>query len=137
MANTLRSFELEGRDLDPYTPWDEFLQACAFDIRRTCHINVQASPGQNLSRLVFSRDIINHVRFQENWERIRNNKRKIIEKSNKHKNLNRIKDKYNVGDRILLSNILRKPGLLRKGKYPIVGRTLLCWVVPHRPASIH
>jgi hypothetical protein len=54
--------------------------------------------------------MIHDVNFQANWDRIKNNKQKIIESSNKRENLNRIKHKYNVGDHILL----RKPGLRRK-----------------------
>ena len=113
MGNMLRAFEVEERDLDPINPWDEFLQACAYGIRSTYHTTLQASPGQ----LVFGRDMIHDVRFQANWDRIKNNKQKIIEKSNKRENLNRLKYKYKVGDRILL----RKPGLRRKLSAPKEG----------------
>jgi hypothetical protein len=53
--------------------------------------------------------MIHDIRFQANWDRIKNSEQKIIAKSNKRENLNRIKHNYNVGDRILL----RKPGLRR------------------------
>jgi hypothetical protein len=89
------------------------LQACAFGIRSTFHTTLQASPGQ----LVFGRDIIHDIRFQANWDRIKKNKQKIIATSNKRENLNRIKHKYNVGDRILL----QKPGLSRKLSAPKEG----------------
>jgi hypothetical protein len=79
----------------------------------TFHKNLQASPG----KLVFERDMIHDVRFQANWERIKNNKQKIIANSNKRENLKRIKHTYNVGDRILL----RKPGLRRKLSAPTEG----------------
>jgi hypothetical protein len=79
------------------------LQACAFGIRSTFHTTLQASPGQ----LLFGRDMIHHVRFQANWDRIKNNKQNIISSSNKRENIIRIKHNYNVDDRILL----RKPGL--------------------------
>jgi hypothetical protein len=49
--------------------------------------------------------MIDDIRFQANWDRIKNNKQKYIEKSNKRENLNRIKHKYNVS---------RKPGIRRK-----------------------
>jgi hypothetical protein len=61
--------------------------------------------------------MIHDIRFQANWDRIKNNKQKIIATSNKRENLNRIKHKYNVGDRILL----RKPGLRRKLSAPKEG----------------
>jgi hypothetical protein len=68
-GNILRSFELEERELDPDGPWNEFLQACAFGVRSTCHTTLQASPGQ----LIFGRDMIPDIRFQANWDRIKNN----------------------------------------------------------------
>jgi hypothetical protein len=89
MGNMLRAFELEEIDLDPNDPWNEFLQACAFAIRNTYHTTLQNSPGQ----LAFGRDMIHHVRFQAGWDRIKASKSKIIEKSNKRENLNRLKYK--------------------------------------------
>jgi hypothetical protein len=61
--------------------------------------------------------MIHDVRFQANWDRIKNNKHKIISSSNKRENLNRKKHNYNVGDWILL----RKPGLQRKLSAPKEG----------------
>jgi hypothetical protein len=87
MGNMLRAFELEKREPDPDDPWNELLQACAFGIRSTCHTTLQASPGQ----LVFGRDMIHDVRFQANWDIIKNNKQNIISSSNKIENINRIK----------------------------------------------
>jgi hypothetical protein len=46
--------------------------------------------------------MIHDIRFEANWDRIKNNKEKNITTSNKIENLNRIKHKYNVGDRIIL-----------------------------------
>jgi transposase InsO family protein len=86
MGNMLRAFELVERELVPD------------GIRSTLHTTLQAIPGQ----LVFGRDMIHHVRFQANWDRIKNNIQKIIENSNKREDINRIKRKYNVGDRIIL-----------------------------------
>jgi hypothetical protein len=112
MGNMLRSFELEERELDPEDPWNKFLQACAFGIRSTFHTTLQVSPGQ----LVFGRDMIHDVRFQANWDRIKNNKQKIIASSNRRENINRIKHNYYVGD-----HILQKPGLQRKLSAPKEG----------------
>jgi hypothetical protein len=94
----VKSLELEETELDPEDPWNKLLQACAFGISSTFHTTLQASPGQ----LVFGRDMIHDVRFQANWDRIKNNKQKNIASSSKRENLNRIKHNYNVGDRILL-----------------------------------
>jgi hypothetical protein len=114
MSNMLRAFELEKRELDPEDTWNEFLQDCAFGIRSTFHTTLQASPGQ----LVFGRDTIHDVRFQANWDRIKNNKHFFFANSNKRENnLNRIKHNYSVADRILL----RKPGLRQKLSAPKEG----------------
>jgi hypothetical protein len=56
-------------------------------MRSTFQTTLQATQGQ----LVFGRDVIHYIRFQENWYRIKNNKQKHIESSNKRENLNRIK----------------------------------------------
>jgi hypothetical protein len=61
--------------------------------------------------------MIHDIQFEANWDRIKNNKEKIIATSNKRENLNRMKHKYNVGDRI----ILRKPGIQRKLSAPKEG----------------
>jgi hypothetical protein len=76
----------------------------------TFHTTLQASPGQ----LVFGRDMIHDIRFQANWDRIKDNKQKYIENSNKRENVNRIKNELNVGDIIKL----RKTGLQRKLSAP-------------------
>jgi hypothetical protein len=48
--------------------------------------------------------MIHDIRFQANWDRIKNNKQKIIANSHKREDLNRIKHNYNVGDRIYYEN---------------------------------
>jgi hypothetical protein len=113
MGNMLRAFELEKRDLDLNNHWAQFLQVCAYGIRSTYSTILQASPGH----IVFGRNMIIDVRFQANWDRIKNNKQKSIEKSNRCENLNRSNHKYKVGDRILLC----KPGLQRKLSAPTEG----------------
>jgi hypothetical protein len=128
MGNVLRAFELEERELDPDDPWNEFLQACVFGIRSTFHTTLQASLGQ----LVFGRYMIHDIRFQANWDRIKNNKQKITANSNKRENLNIIKHNYNVGDRILL----RKPGLRRKLSAPKEGPYSVLEVGTNRTVKI-
>jgi hypothetical protein len=84
MGNMLRAFELEERDSNSNYSWNEFLQACAYTIISTYHTTLQASPVQ----LVFGRDMIHDVRFLANWARIKSNKTKINEQSNKRENIN-------------------------------------------------
>jgi hypothetical protein len=123
MENMLRAFELEERYLDKHNPWGDFLQACAYGIRSNYHTTLHASPGQ----LVFGRGMIHYVPFQENWDRIESDKQKIIEKSNKRENLNRLKYKYKFGDRILLRN----PGLQSNLLAPKEGMFTILEVIQH------
>jgi hypothetical protein len=52
LADALRTFELQARELDINDPWSSFLASAAFAIRSTYHTTLGASPGQ----LVFGRD---------------------------------------------------------------------------------
>jgi hypothetical protein len=113
MGNMLRSFELEDRELDQDNPWSEFLQACAFGIRSTHHTTLQASPGQ----LVFGRDMIHNLPFVADWNRIKTNKQKLINKSNARENNKRLPYKYKKDDQVLLY----KPGIRRKLSTPKEG----------------
>jgi transposase InsO family protein len=121
LGNILRSFELERRELDETNPWDEFLSAAAYAIRSTHHTTLDASPAQ----LVFNRDMLLPMTFVANWTRIRKQKQRRIDESNKRENATRIDHKYNVGDKVLLTT----PGLLGKTQRPRVG--------PHRVIAVH
>ena len=106
----LRTYELEDRDLDPTDPWGEFLQACAFGIRSTHHTTLQASPG----KLVFGRDMTHNIPFVEDWNRIKTNKQKLINKSNSLENSKRLNHTYKIGNKVFLT----KPGIRRKLSTP-------------------
>jgi hypothetical protein len=86
--------------------------------------------------------MIHDIQFEANWDIIKNNKENIST-PNKRENLNRIKHKYNVVDRI----ILRKPGLQRKlsahkkGPYSIlhvgtIGTVKIQRVIVHEGVNI-
>jgi hypothetical protein len=60
--------------------------------------------------------MIHDIIFQDNWDKIKNNKQ-IIASSNKRENQYRIKHNYNGGNRILS----RKPGLRRNLSAPTEG----------------
>jgi hypothetical protein len=68
-----------------------------------CGSGSSLTPGQ----LVFERDMTHDIRFQANWDRIKIISNTFLQALIKE-NINRIRQTYNVGDRILL----RKPGLL-------------------------
>ena len=75
----IRTFELETNFLDQDDPWKGILSATAFAVRSTYHTTLKKTPGQ----LVFGRDMILNIKHVANWEYIRQNKQKMIEKNNK------------------------------------------------------
>ena len=46
LNDSLRTFELENKDLDENHPWSLFLTAVAYAIRSTYHTTLQATPAQ-------------------------------------------------------------------------------------------
>jgi transposase InsO family protein len=83
IANMIRTFELESNYLDEENPWKGILSATAFAVRSTYHTTLRKTPGQ----LVFGRDMIFNIQHIANWEYIRQNKQKLIEKTAKLKML--------------------------------------------------
>jgi len=106
LADALRTFELEERDLDEADPWTPFLAATAFAIRSTYHTTLGATPAQ----LVFQRDMILPIKFQADWMRIQQRRQKEINRNNSRENKRRIPHAYKVGD--LVSKT--RPGILPK-----------------------
>jgi hypothetical protein len=74
------------------------LSATAFAVRSTYHTTLKKSPGQ----LVFGRDMIFNIKHVANWEYIRQNKQKLIDKNNKAENAKCIPYTYKVGEQVLL-----------------------------------
>ena len=98
IANMIRTFELESNYLDEEDPWKGILSATAFAVRLTYHTTLRKTPGQ----LVFGRDMIFNIQHIANWEYIRQNKQRLIEKNNKAENSKRIPHLYKEGDQVLL-----------------------------------
>jgi len=112
IANMVRTFELETTYLDGDSPWKGFLSATAFAIQSTHHMTLRKTPGQ----LVFGRDMIFNIQHVANWEFIRQNKQRLIDKNNKAENSKRIEHTYKKGDLVLL-----KRGTENKYKGPYKG----------------
>lgn len=68
-----------------------------FAIRATYHTTLQATPAQ----LVFGRDAIMNIKFEADWNLIRERKQKMIRKNNEAENAKRIEHIYKIGDKIL------------------------------------
>ena len=94
LGNALRTFELEGKELDTNDPWGHFLSAAAWAIRSTVHTTLDATPGQ----LVFARDMLLPIQIKTDWARIRQCKQDIINVNNRKENAKRIEHKYRVGE---------------------------------------
>ena len=103
IANMVRTFELEINYLDEEDPWKGILSATAFAVRSTYHTTIKKTPGQ----LVFGRDMIFNIQHVANWEYIRQNKQKRIEKNNKAVNAKRVAHLYKEGDPILTLHGIR------------------------------
>ena len=74
------------------------LSATAFAIRTTYHTTLKKSPGQ----LVFGRDMILNIKHIANWEIIRHQKQRLINKNNQQENATRVPYEYTVGQQVLL-----------------------------------
>ena len=98
IGNIIRTFELESNYLDEKDPWKGILSATAFAVRSTFHTTLKNTPGQ----IVFGRDMILNVKHEANWEFIREQKQRIIQRNNEAENAKRIPHTYSVGDKVLL-----------------------------------
>ena len=113
LGNSLRTFELEERELDAHNPFEPFLTATAYAIRSTFHTTLKATPGQ----LVFGRDMLLPIQFKADWAQIALRKQSRINESNKRENSKRIDHQYKPGDKVLLE----KPGITPKMVAPRTG----------------
>jgi transposase InsO family protein len=115
LADALRTFELQERELDVDDPWSSFLASAAFAIRSTYHTTLGASPGQ----LVFGRDMLLPIKFKANWAEIRARRQDEIRRNNERENKGRKNYDYKVGDQILLTDARKRSKLAppREGPY--------------------
>lgn len=115
IGNILRTFELPS---DNQTEEIEgILAATMFAIRATYHTTLKATPAQ----LIFGRDAILNTRFEANWQLIRQQKQKRINKNNTAENAKRKPYTYTIGQKIMiLQDPSRKFGTnAYKGPYTI------------------
>ena len=98
--------------------WGGILSAVGFAMRSTVHTTNRATPAQ----LVFNRDAIHNVRFEADWQYIRQRKQRVILQNNARENAKRVAHTYEVGDKVLIEQDLqRKHGSDRyEGPYRVV-----------------
>jgi transposase InsO family protein len=117
LANMLRTFELEERDINEEDPWTGILNAVGWAVRSTYHTTLRATPGQ----LVFGRDMVFNIAHEANWKDIQDRKEKLIKYNNQKENAKRVKHEYHVGDKVLMqrTNSTRKLERPYDGPYEI------------------
>jgi len=103
LGNIIRTFEVHESDLTSNSPWEGILSAAMFALRATYHTTLQATPCQ----LVFGRDAMLNVKFQADWQLIKQRKQKIIQQNNQRENNRRIPHEYKVGDKVLYQTLTK------------------------------
>ena len=98
LGNIIRTFELHTNSEDIEESWNGVLSAAMFALRSTIHTTLQATPMQ----LVFGRDAILNIKFQADWNIIKQRKQQLIYLNNKRENSKRLEHTYNVNDKVLL-----------------------------------
>ncbi len=96
--NMIRSQTVKDCDSLTDGSWDGVLGAVAFAMRSTVHTTTKATAAQ----LVFGRDAMLNVKFEADWQLIKERKDKLIRKNNERENKKRIAHDYRVGDRVLI-----------------------------------
>ncbi len=96
--NMIRSQRVKDIDSLSDGSWDGILGAVAFAMRSTVHTTTRATAAQ----LVFGRDAMLNVKFEADWQFIKNRKETLIRKNNERENKKRKVHDYSVGDRVLI-----------------------------------
>jgi hypothetical protein len=68
LNDSLRSAEIDGREMDETDPWGPFLASVAYAIRSTLHTTLKPTPGQ----LVFGRDMVQAIKSKTDWAGLNN-----------------------------------------------------------------
>jgi hypothetical protein len=115
LANALKTFELQERELKENDPWSTFLASAAFAIRSTYHTTLQATPGQ----LVFGFDMLLPIKFKANWAEIKARRQDEMRRNNERENKTRKDHEHQIGDKILLADSQKRSKLAppREGPY--------------------
>jgi len=97
IGNIIQTFEVHDSDLTIDNPWSGILSAKMFAIRATYHTTLQATPMQ----LIFGRDAMLNIKFQADWQLIKQLKQTKIHQNNIRENNKRIPHQYKIKDKVL------------------------------------
>jgi hypothetical protein len=118
LNDSLRTAEIDGREMDEKDPWGQFLSSAAYAIRRTFHTTLKATLGQ----LVLGRDMVLPIKFMAGWGAIEQQRQKEMGRNNIKENASIISRDYKVGDKVLLKKTgkhLRKLEAPRTGPHTV------------------
>ena len=111
IGNMIRTVQVQNStDKDP---WAGVLSAIAFATRATYHTTLRATPAQ----LVFGRDAILNIKYEANWQYIKQRKQQLINKNNALENAKRKTHEYKINDKVLVKN----PDNRKFGSNPYIG----------------
>jgi hypothetical protein len=82
LNDSLRTAEIDGREMDEKDPWGPFLPSAAYAIRSTFNTTLKAKPGQ----LVFGRDMVLPIIFMAEWGAIEQQRQQKMGRSNRREN---------------------------------------------------
>jgi hypothetical protein len=102
LNDSLRTVEMDGREMDEKDHWGTFLSSAAYAIRSTFHTTLKATPGQ----LVLGRDLVLPKKIMTDWGAIEQQLQKEMGRNNRRENASIISHDYKVGDK----ELLKKPG---------------------------
>jgi hypothetical protein len=79
LNDSLRTSEIDGREMDEKDPWGPFLASDAYAIRSTFHTTLKATRGQ----FVFGRDMVLPIKSMSDWGEIEQQCQKEMGRNNR------------------------------------------------------
>lgn len=98
IGSMIATKNVTGKRSLPDGSWAGILSAVAFAMRATLHTTLRATPMQ----LVFNRDAIHNIRFEADWQYIKERRQKVIVQNNDRENAKRVPHTYSVGDEVMV-----------------------------------
>jgi hypothetical protein len=82
LNDSMRTDEIDGREMDAKDSWGPFLSSTAYVIRITFHTTLKKTPGQ----LVFGRDMVLPIKIMADWGAIQQWRQKEMDLNNRREN---------------------------------------------------
>jgi hypothetical protein len=98
IGNMIATKNITGKRSLPDGSWAGILSAVAFAMRATLHTTLRATPMQ----LVFNRDAIHNIRFEADWQYIKERRQRVIVQNNDRENAKRVPHTYSINDEVMV-----------------------------------